>query len=627
MTPHTPHTHTPHTHRSSLRSSLQLSLHPAWTRALALQLRPLSPDATISAPAFSLLSLLAEQQLSALAAELHRLAALQRRQQPAPADLALLLRGFQLCPADLEVALQQQQYTRAHHPAAAEALDTETARATATLLAAQHDPQLNATPFQRVEQEQQAALQETNPGTGAPHIPAWLPAFPPGHTYLHTPQYNAPPADAAEIRVRAVAEGKQGADALGALLRRGTGTGTGEAAQPPSPVSPEETDGEARLAQEESLALYTYAHTHARPARWTPYRPAHGSAANASRRFDIEQHAHARIAEARRQVARFEQAQVRLRANPFVQLSRVSHGAGRGEKRAAVRAALRRSLAHLRAERPAAKRRREHAETDARARREQRLGELRAAQEERARERRAGLAASQHLETVLFEAGGAEGEGEGEIDDADLALFGEFEAEATVTAEASAEAVAEAAPQAAADAGAEAEIVLPAAADAGSDAGADAGTATAAGAETIAPAETEAVAAVPAVTPTEILAENPAETTAETPAETPELPSETPEVQSETPAHMPSETPAQTPGEAPASTVPPPESLSNSGSQSPSRSPPGSLPPSAAPSFDLAPREADSAARPHVRIVEPAGSAAGSPEQSPEQTAEARPAE
>ena len=359
------------------------------SKSVALQLKPASHNAAISHNAFELLQLLAGAQLDALCGELHRLASLQRRQCPAPGDLALLLRGFALTPGDLDVALQQQQHTLHSNGTATKALRS----ATMALGTPSSD-----TPFAQIEREQRSAaeLVGTNASvstkkTRATGVSPWLPQLPPDHTYRFTPQYNAAPRGPAAVRVRAVQEGAHSQRALRRLLAGSSGS---SAARPGRPVAQAPVaQGSDPVAQgpdpvAQGSDPVAQGHRARRPAQRQPL-----PSSRAPRRFDVAAYAQQRIAVARQQVQAYE-ARRAATTDPFVALSRDRGGASRR--------ALRTSLGRVLGTRGATRRAKAAVELAARARREVVLGEVRARRAAQEREQRSGLGASVQLETILL---------------------------------------------------------------------------------------------------------------------------------------------------------------------------------------------------------------------------------
>ena len=381
---------------------MEPELESIWLKALALQLKPMNNNTEMSRSGFELLSVLAMEQMDAMASELHRLTTIQRRHRPTKSDVSLLLRGFQLTPSDIALTLEQNQHITKQFNSQTDIINKESREFSEMRNRVKEDKLLNDTPFQMIEQEQIAALPLISSNNTQKYIPSWLPEFPPDHTYMFTPQYNNPTTNEVLIRIKATEEGRQSEKSLIGLLSN----------QEPRKletislnVDIEEDKELNEMKQIESM--YT-AHTNKmvqkkKCMKRTPL----STLTHVPKTFDVEEYAHKRIELARAKVAEYEMKQLQRRNDPFLNLTRLIVQNGKAintlQVDKDVKSTLKQSFRRLLKSIPETRKEKAKAIEEARKRRELKLEELRKLQEKREKERKSDTATSKHLETILFE--------------------------------------------------------------------------------------------------------------------------------------------------------------------------------------------------------------------------------
>ncbi|KAG0657206.1 hypothetical protein C6P45_002514 [Maudiozyma exigua] len=381
---------------------MEPELESIWLKALALQLKPMNNNTEMSRSGFELLSVLAMEQMDAMASELHRLTTIQRRHKPARTDVSLLLRGFQLNSSDLALTLEQNQYITKQFNSQSDMINRESRDFNEMRNKVKEDKLLNDTPFQMIEQEQIAALPLISSNNLQKYIPSWLPEFPPDHTYMFTPQYNNPTTNEVLIRIKATEEGRQSEKSLIGLLS-----------------NQQATKSETILSNiktEEDKELDEMKHTE---SMYSPYtkkmiskrkhikRKPLSTLTHVPKEFNVEEYAHKRIELARAKVIEYEMKQLKRRNDPFLNLTKLILQNGKTTNTLQVdkevKSTLKKSFRRLLKNIPETRKEKAKAIDEARKRRELKLEELKKLQEKREKERKSDTAISKHLETILFE--------------------------------------------------------------------------------------------------------------------------------------------------------------------------------------------------------------------------------
>jgi len=415
--------------------AMEPELESLWFKALALQLKPINNDIEISRSAFELLSVLAMEQIDSMASELHRIAAIQRRQRASKMDVSLLLRGFNLTPDDIDVTLQQTQYIKTQYVPQSDTINSETEELNKIKEQIKKDKLLNNTPFQLIEQEQEAALPLRSSNDLQKYIPHWLPKFPPDHTYMFTPQYNNPTTNEVLIRIKAAEEGRQSEKSLLGLI--GTRHVNGHSLE----TNPKDTnivnDGEMTPNVGEEL-MYPYSNKRLGENyrigsnRVTKRQPL-STLTHIPKTFNVEEYAHKRIELARAKVNEYELKQKYRNNDPFLNLTKLiiqndKFHKNRFQVDKEVRNTLQNSFRKMLSRIPETRKEKARVIQEAKERRELKLEELKQLQEKREKERKSDTATSAHLETILFETNfttnrNSNGVGIGSSNGDDMGLF------------------------------------------------------------------------------------------------------------------------------------------------------------------------------------------------------------
>ena len=381
---------------------MEPELESIWLKALALQLKPMNNNTEMSRSGFELLSVLAMEQMDAMAGELHRLTTIQRRHRPTKSDVSLLLRGFQLRPSDLALTLEQNQYTTEQFNSQADTINKESREFNEMRNKVKEDKLLNDTPFQMIEQEQIAALPLISSSNLQKYIPSWLPEFPPDHTYMFTPQYNNPTTNEVLIRIKATEEGRQSEKSLIGLLSQQQTT------KLETMTLSIDNEDEKEFDEMKQIESMFNAHTNKMVSKKKHMRRKPLSTlTHVPKAFDIEEYAHKRIELARAKVTEYEMKQLQRRNDPFLNLTRLIVQNGKAinslQVDKDVKNTLKQSFRRLLKNIPETRKEKAKAIEEARKRRELKLEELRKLQEKREKERKSDTATSKHLETILFE--------------------------------------------------------------------------------------------------------------------------------------------------------------------------------------------------------------------------------
>lgn len=162
-----------------------------------------SHEIVASEDAFSEICALAEVYMDTLFGKLHQLTQIQRRSQPSIADVALLLRFTGISLSELE---------------------DERKLGSARMLDSLNSLRLNADEEPPDELEklmvEDPELRKIVPSRAqrGSYVPAWMPAFPPDHTFKATPQYPERVSDPRRLRELIVEEGRLAESALQRLF-------------------------------------------------------------------------------------------------------------------------------------------------------------------------------------------------------------------------------------------------------------------------------------------------------------------------------------------------------------------------------------------------------------------------
>ncbi|GCE98506.1 hypothetical protein ZYGM_003873 [Zygosaccharomyces mellis] len=337
-------------------------------KSIALQLKPM--NAQITQFAFERLLQLVDGQINDMVSQLHRMSNLQRRETIAKGDLSMLMQGFHISPSSIELQSQISQFYSQKY-----------SKEFNHLHALQDSQPIWAhemVPFEDQEAVKQNVstilVPPTNPLQN--HVPKWLPAFPPDHTYKFTPQYSHPITDETTIRRQIVEEAKQSELALSHLSQK----------KNPTDEIVRRSQYDSELAEQETLGIYGTQHKKRRTQRLQA-----NSADLLSKLpqtgFSVEEYAHNRIEVARRRVSEFEEKRLQVQQDPFLKLSRIAFTQcndkfTKKQVHREFQLALQRSFIHLVKSIPELERNKLETEKKAKEDKSRRLQELRAQREE-----------------------------------------------------------------------------------------------------------------------------------------------------------------------------------------------------------------------------------------------------
>ncbi|CCH60825.1 hypothetical protein TBLA_0D03250 [Henningerozyma blattae CBS 6284] len=214
-------------------------------KSIALQLKPMNDNTSISTVAFNRLLTLVDLQLNDMIYQLARLSITQRRLTIASNDLSLWLRSFNLNPSDLTLYLEESNFIKSKFNKDYNLLyellrdyNTET----------NHNfknPNYSTSDLLNNKSSESSSSRIVPPSnTILRSMPEWLPSLPPDHTYKFTPLYNEPITDETVMKKILVNEGKLAESALIKLLEAST---TSEINSLPTPETDRENDLEQNI--------------------------------------------------------------------------------------------------------------------------------------------------------------------------------------------------------------------------------------------------------------------------------------------------------------------------------------------------------------------------------------------
>lgn len=150
--------------------------------------------------AFEYVTFLAEVHLVQFIARVHKLSGIQRRQEPSIADLKAAMDSVGLQIHELE----QQMHLSSRFT---DALDRLRLDIEPEPLTADEEAFFSS----KTDNIKRLVPSQKRPGE---HIPSWMPAFPPDHTFMATPVYSERITDPRALREKLVEEGRLAEDAL-----------------------------------------------------------------------------------------------------------------------------------------------------------------------------------------------------------------------------------------------------------------------------------------------------------------------------------------------------------------------------------------------------------------------------
>lgn len=276
-------------------------------KAIAIQLKSINADASISQLAFENLIILVEEMLSNMLMDLHKMANIQRRHCISKKDLLLIIEGYNLSSSDLMLELERSRYVRSRHLEQIKKVEEDS----------KYVEKQEHTPLTQNE-----LLSSTHPEffvldkdvlTLVPpsvkdtkHVPRWLPDFPPDHTYRFTAQYNKPITDERLMKRKLAEEANLSEKALIHLSML---------SHEEASSGPIDSDTIYEEAQQETQLLFG------------PVKKKKTAAINEvndllrtlpQQNFSVEEYARNRVEIARRRVNEYERHQLQLQKGAFI---------------------------------------------------------------------------------------------------------------------------------------------------------------------------------------------------------------------------------------------------------------------------------------------------------------------
>ncbi|KAK9464562.1 transcription factor TFIID complex subunit 8 C-term-domain-containing protein [Lipomyces arxii] len=168
-----------------------------------------SLDMKCSSSALQMISILAEEYLTHLSTELHRITSLRRRTRPGIKDLAFLFTEEGIYTSDLEDEYDRSEFIS--QPPAVIAEEDQDEMKKLQAWAEQEKELARLVPSRRKKEE-------------TAYIPGWMPPLPADHTYRNTGIYAERVTQPRDVRERILEEGKVVEEALRKLGRAGEDT-------------------------------------------------------------------------------------------------------------------------------------------------------------------------------------------------------------------------------------------------------------------------------------------------------------------------------------------------------------------------------------------------------------------
>ncbi|CEP61315.1 Taf8p LALA0_S03e00122g [Lachancea lanzarotensis] len=200
--------------------TLEDPLRKILEKAVALQLKAINDDVSVSQLAFENLILLVEEALSSMLEDLHKVANIQRRRCISKKDLLLVIEGYNLTCADLMVEHERSRFVRSRCLDNVEKVEREGKDALHKERTPAPKEDLLRSSHPEFFDKGKGILKLVPPSVKeAKHVPKWLPEFPPDHTYRFTSLYNKPITDERQMKRKLAEESNLSEKALINLSR------------------------------------------------------------------------------------------------------------------------------------------------------------------------------------------------------------------------------------------------------------------------------------------------------------------------------------------------------------------------------------------------------------------------
>ncbi|SCU97259.1 LADA_0H05314g1_1 [Lachancea dasiensis] len=289
------------------KATLDDPLKKILEKAIAIQLKTINTEVSVSQLAFENLILLVDETLSDMLMSLHKIANIQRRHQISKKDLLLIIEGYNLSFADLLVESHRSQYAKSHSVDIAQKINESGELVLRKERTPLSQEELLRTPNPEFFVKDTDILTLVPPSVKKiKHVPKWLPDFPPDHTYRFTSLYNTPITDERQMKRKLAEESSLSEKALINLSKLGT------------EESATHVDNNTELfkeSQQDNDLIFE------------PAKKKRSAVINEmndllrtlpQQNYNVEEYARSRLDLARRKVSDYERRQLQLQRGPFI---------------------------------------------------------------------------------------------------------------------------------------------------------------------------------------------------------------------------------------------------------------------------------------------------------------------
>ncbi|SCV01906.1 LANO_0F14114g1_1 [Lachancea nothofagi CBS 11611] len=289
------------------KGSLEDPLKKILEKAIAIQLRSINENVTVSQFAFENLVLLVEETLSGMMVNLHKVANIQRRHCISKKDLLLVIEGYNLTCADLMQELERSQYVRSQCLNKVQKIEEDSDLIVDIENTPLSQEELSKAPHPEFFVKDKDILKLVPPSVrDVRHVPKWLPEFPPDHTYKFTSLYNKPITDERQMKRKLAEESDLSEKALIHLSRLSS------------------KDNKSHIVDNDEVFQASLQETQLifKPAK--KKRPSAVNEVNdllrtlPQKNYNVEEYARNRVEIARRRVSDYERHQLQMQKAPFI---------------------------------------------------------------------------------------------------------------------------------------------------------------------------------------------------------------------------------------------------------------------------------------------------------------------
>lgn len=289
------------------RTALDDPLRKLLEKAVAIQLKAVNSNVSISQFAFENLIILVEQMLSNMLVDLHKMVNIQRRHCISKKDLLLIIDGYNLTCADLMVELERSQYVRSHNLERVRKVreESEVVEAKEKTPLSEKELLESKHPEFFIQDKEILTLVPPTP-KNTKYVPRWLPEFPPDHTYRFTSQFNRPITDERLMKRKLAEEADLSEKALIHLSKL---------SHEESPSEGADSDEIFKESQQDTQLIFG-------PAKKKKIAAINGASdllrTLPQQNYNVEEYARNRVEIARRKVEEYERHQLLLQKGAFI---------------------------------------------------------------------------------------------------------------------------------------------------------------------------------------------------------------------------------------------------------------------------------------------------------------------